>query len=250
MIFHYDQLTDFLSGLGQKHNVVPLGDWDGSRAVILRHDVDLAIAPAYRMAEIELQCHVRSSFFILTTRCTYNPMDRDNRRMLRAMAAWGFEIGLHFDPTIYGDATDKELQQHAEQEAAVISAITGQPVRSISIHNPSVHGHFPIFDGFKNAYDPEIFTDDCYISDSRMQFKKDIHEFVKRADEKTIQILLHPLHFSKTGGGYEQIFGRAMIEHIERVDADFQTNQTYRETIEPDLLSLVVDRARRRSKAA
>jgi len=151
------------------------------------------------------------------------------------MHGWGFEIGLHFDPTLYDEET---MRSAVDREIEILSFAVGSEVRSISLHNPSISGQYPLFDGYRNAYDPAIFDDDCYLSDSRMQFRgKDPYEFVKRAIEKPIQVLLHPMHFSPEGGGYDAVVSDGIQQYIQRIHKSFQPNATYVIDVGDDIMS-------------
>ena len=158
----------------------------------------------------------------------YNPASGVNRRKLVEMAAMGFEIGLHFDPTVYGDADREALHRHAGREAEILSAITGCKVKSLSLHNPAIDGRFPTFDGFVNAYSEEIYCDQNYLSDSRMDFRgKNPFEFVRRAAAHPVQVLLHPIHYSQNGDRYPDLFYRMLKHHIGEVDREARLNATY-----------------------
>lgn len=235
MIFRNDELRDFLCTIKEKYQVTPLAEWDGGPGIILRHDLDLDITPAYRLFKLERECGVRSSYFVQMTSPFYNTLADFNQKMLREMAEAGYEIGLHFEPTMYRDSGEK-LVVHVQREAAMLEQVTGQPVRSVSLHDPSVEDEYPLFDGFLNAYDPKIFAPDRYLADSRLRFHHDPWEFIKQAEHRVIQLLLHPLHYTDDGQGYEEIMSRYLIETAERLDGYFKRNSTYVETVTPDIL--------------
>lgn len=195
--FTYKNLKEFLCYIKTISKVTSLTNWDGSNAIILRHDVDFDIKAAYNLSLIENECGVESTFFIMTTCHFYNPLSSANREMISKMANNGFEIGLHFDPIIYDDISVNELKSKVDMEAKILESIVNQEVKSISLHNPSVNGQFPLFEGYKNAYHKDIFSDNAYMSDSCMNFRgKNPFEFVKKSKKQPIQILLHPTHYT------------------------------------------------------
>jgi hypothetical protein len=233
MIFNYDDLKRFYSHLKTVGNVVPMKQWQTDNAIILRHDVDLTVPAAYRMACIEKDQSIRSTFFFLVTAHSYNPFSEFNRPLIKTMADWGFEIGLHFDPTIYGDIDNSELQNKAEYEATMLESISCQQVESISLHNPSVHGQYPEFSGFNNAYDKRFFSDAQYLSDSRMYFRnKDPFAFTQEARIRPLQVLLHPLHFNENDTLYPDIYANYLEQHINQLDDYYQTNDSYAEQLD------------------
>jgi hypothetical protein len=194
-----------------------------------------------RLAEVELTADVRSSFFFLTTSDTYNVASARNRAMLRELCASGFEIGLHFDPTLYDMENPDTLQRAVQHEALVLGDAAGYPVTSVSLHNPSGHGRYPLFDGFLNAYDPRIFGPDKYLSDSRMCFARDVWDFLKAGETGVIQLLLHPLHYQERDAQYPA----PMVEYIERltsvVHEIFWVNSEYRSRCPAGLRSALAE---------
>jgi hypothetical protein len=246
MIFSYDELRKYIKHMKAFGRVVSLGEWDGSNAIILRHDVDFDIEPAYRLSLVESECNVTSSFFIMTTCGHYNTLSLSNRKKIRTMAEMGFEIGLHFDPTVYGDVDEAQLGKYLDKEAEILSFAAGVPVKSISLHNPSVHGRYPIFDGYNNAYDKKIFSGNNYLSDSRMLFHdKNPYQFIERVKEHPVQVLLHPLHYSEEKSGYPQIFYEHIKRYVESIDNQFRVNSTYVSQLKHgDLLSFIISNGR------
>ncbi|MHC4871926.1 MAG: polysaccharide deacetylase family protein [Planctomycetota bacterium] len=242
MIFKYSQFREFIQFAKGIGNIIPICEFNNINAIILRQDVDFDIEAAYRLAMIEAEYDVRSTFFILTNCQTYNPFSVENRKKLREMTSKGFEIGLHFDPTAYGNINPLKLKNFVDQEAEMLSFITGGPITSVSLHNPSVHKTYPIFDGYNNAYDSKIFSDDNYLADSRMDFRgKNPYEFIKKVKVHPIQILLHPLHYSEDGMDYPDIFLKHISKYIDAIDKSFRLNSTYEEQISPvDLFSYVL----------
>lgn len=243
MIFRYSEYVKFLNHMKIFGDVTSVGRWAGEKAIILRHDVDLDIKAAFELAMIEHHCGISSSFFILLTSDFYNPATIHNRSLIREMGNLGCEIGLHFDPQVYVGISSKNLQQKALSEAKVLEEITKTRVRSISLHNPSIKGGYPLFDGFVNAYGSDIFSDEHYLSDSCMDFHgKDPYKFVEQAKVHHIQILLHPFHFSKHGYGYERLVPNLMMTWIKRVDSTLRINSGYRKMLGKPLLDYLVSK--------
>ncbi|NEU30247.1 hypothetical protein GN156_05560 [bacterium LRH843] len=189
------------------------------KGIILRHDVDFSIDKAYELFKVEKELNVKSTYFILVTCDYYNPLSRSNKIKLREMNDKGSEIGLHFDPTIYGKVNNKSLCNYAKNEAEILEEIIGNKVTSISLHNPSIHNQYPSFSDFINAYDSPYFDPEFYFSDSCMDFRgKNIYDFIHKARENLVQILFHPIHFTKEGKGYLEIFSEILEDHICKLD--------------------------------
>lgn len=240
MIFRYAEYRAFLLHLRANFPLTTFSHWQGSNGVLLRHDVDFDLVAAHHLATLERECDVPATFFIRTAAAMYNAMSVSNREILSDMVSMGFEIGLHFDPSIYGDVTESDLEKRAKQESAILESIVDRPVESISLHNPSVHGKYVLLPGYRNAYDPELFGPEIYISDSRMVFRHDIYQFVERAKHSHVQLLLHPFHFSHSGATYPELVCDLVADMVDRVDSEFSVNSTYVDQMDGDLLHSVL----------
>ena len=121
-----------------------------------------------------------------------------------------------------------------------MSLATKTEIKSISLHNPSVHGKYPLFKGMINAYDKTIFSDENYISDSCFDFRgKDPFKFIENIQHGVVQILLHPLHFSEEGWGYDDIFYNSFKRHLDSVQSNFMENKTFKQQIRKSGLELI-----------
>lgn len=221
MIFKYDEYRKWLGELMSYGKVAGLWEMrNEGKGTFLRHDVDSEVLAAYKLMNIEDECGVSSTYYFLTTTSNYNVNTAKNRKMIKEMSDKGFEVGLHFDPTVYAELkTDEEFEEKARHEARMLEEITGTSVRTYSTHNPSVTGMYPQFSFLLNAYNEKYFNPDFYMSDSRMSFRgKDPHEFIKKAKDHFIQITLHAMQFSENGDDYLDIFRGMVHRQIENID--------------------------------
>ena len=240
-IFSYKGLERFFSLLKEKADTLLFSEWDGEAAFLIRHDVDFDLGLAYRLAKLENQCDVRSTFFVLTSCPTYNILSQTNREILQDMVNMGFEIGLHFDPMVYGDLTDEQFEEKAREEAKMLGIACGQIIKSIALHNPSIHGRKPRFKTFIDAYDPRYFSDECYISDSFRRFRgKDPFTFIDRVEDGPVQINLHPLHYSPDGDGYAKVMNDSLRKYIDDLNTVFSANPNFKEDTAPHLWEKMV----------
>lgn len=227
--FTYKELEDFLSYAKKIAPIIPLRMINSKTGIILRHDVDFDIYQAYKLSKIEKRLGITSTFFIMTTCHTYNPLSPLNRKLLSEMIKDGFEIGLHFDPTVYGNISFDDLRDKVKIECQILESVITEPITSISLHNPSLSGKYPIFEGYINAYSEDIFSDECYLSDSCMDFRgKTPYEFVNKAGNMSLQIVLHPLHWSEKGDNYIEIFYKYIYRLVDSIDENFRLNPTYK----------------------
>lgn len=232
--FTYTWYRELLAECRRSGRPMPLAGAAGaaSGSILLRHDVDYDLEAADAIRRIEEEEGVRSSFLFLVSTDFYNVASTTGRRFLAELLRQGFDVGLHFDPDVHG-ATPLDVAFAAER--AFLESITGHPLASVSLHNPSAHQRYPLFEGVVNAYDPRWFGPDRYVSDSSRRWRRDPLAFLAADRPPIVQVLTHPVHFSEQGSGYRRQFDRMATHWSERLhDYALRYNQTYREECESE----------------
>lgn len=194
--------------------------------ILLRHDVDFDLEAADVISRLEESEGVRSSFFFLVSTDFYNIGSATGRSLLTRLVARGFDVGLHFDPSVY---TDGQVETGFHTERMFLESVTGAPIRSVSLHVPSAHNQYIPFAGLVNAYDPRWFGPDRYVSDSCRTWRRDPLQFIASPRPDVVQVLTHPIHFSSDGASYGPLFDQLTMRWRERLHAyTLRYNATYR----------------------
>ena len=129
--FTLEQYRDLLSAfLEAGYTVMPFGDWcdcrKEGRVLILRHDVDSRPANSLKVAQLEHQLGVRSSFYFRALPVSFRP------RIIRAIVNLGHEIGYHYeDLSLFRGDRDEAILHFQNQ---LISFRRFYPVRTICMH--------------------------------------------------------------------------------------------------------------------
>ena len=138
----YRELLDFLRQGG--YAFTDYHDYQSyPRCVILRHDIDNSLPQALRLAEIEAEEGVKSTWFVLLRTDFYNPASAASQRILRRLGELGHEIGLHFDEMAYasesgiGSYASSSTEELIVREAGILADICGCPITTVSMHRPS-----------------------------------------------------------------------------------------------------------------
>ena len=136
MDFSYTGYARLLSLLRQHdYETVDYHNYEGySRCVILHHDIDTDLTQAVRLAELEAEAGVRSTYFVLLRTDFYNPASSESLEQLHRIQALGHEIGLHFDEKAYPTGTQEEMVQRILKERGVLSALLETEVSTVSMH--------------------------------------------------------------------------------------------------------------------
>jgi hypothetical protein len=141
--------------------------------IFLRHDVDLVLDAAVRMAELEAERDVSATYFLMTRSVFYNLDSREGEATLDRLRELGHRVGLHaVHPRVdFDDRFDPVLAWHNPDPEYV-----NEPV-----------------DGLVNVMAPPWFDRDHYRSDSNQHFRSgDPTDALARGELEWLQLLIHP----------------------------------------------------------
>ena len=178
-----------------------------TNGLINRHDVDWSLDDAYTLSQLEQENGIHSTYYIRLNSDLYNPKSRRNRIILREMKKF-FEIGLHFDSTMYDK---KNLKKGFFQEMNILNDIIEDKIYTFSDHMPRKYGYIkPYNKNIISAYDKKIFVKRNYISDSRYDYKKNFFHYINLSKKKVIYLLTHPEYYIKSKRSYKIIINRIL----------------------------------------
>jgi hypothetical protein len=145
-----------------------------NRVCLLRHDVDVSLEYAARMADLEQELETPATYFIRMRAAGYNPMSRRGRAILKEIEEGGGEVGLHYEGV--GDAEDPDAAfRRFLLEKAMLEDLVGHAV-GVALHMPRrCHG----FDGraieeagaLYDVSSQERFGGMSFVSDSNRQWR-------------------------------------------------------------------------------
>ncbi len=168
---------------------------------IIRHDVDMDLSEAVKLAKIEKEEGIKATYFVLLTSEYYNLISGENLKNAKMLIELGHEIGLHFDITAYNeDMAVDEIGEAIKKELGWLERILEIKVKSISWHIPRLDllgVHLDCIDelGIFNAYDPYFYSGYKYVSDSMMRWREPVEKYIERKKYKKLQILTHPIWY-------------------------------------------------------
>ncbi|MBV0925455.1 hypothetical protein KTS45_14705 [Halomicroarcula limicola] len=194
------------------------GDPVESGTALLRHDVDLSPERALRMARIEDEQDVHSTYFFLVSSPVYNVLNEDTREVLTAIQDLGHDVGLHFSTHQYWSPedvpeTDEPIAERVAQEWDILSTVA-DPIETVSFHIPPERVLRHEFDGFPSTYEPRFFSEIGYCGDSSQRWRSDPPE-VDRFGSK-MQILTHPGLWGEDDDSFEARVREGVAEMRER----------------------------------
>jgi len=162
-------------------------------SVILRHDVDLSLDAAVRMAEVEHEAGATATYFLMTESVFYNLDSPEGVAAIARLGELGHRVALH---AVYPNAPRDERFD---------------PV--VAWHNPDpAYMHVPLVDGRINVMQEPWFDPATYRSDSNQHWRSGCpHEGLRAAAFPWLQLLTHPEIWAYSGATMGQTM-RAMLE--------------------------------------
>lgn len=169
------------------------------KSVIFRHDIDNSLERALKIAKIENENCIKSTFFVLLSTDFYNIFSKQSNEILKEIINLDHEIGLHFDEKTYEINNKKDLEYYIEYEKNILEKSLGIHVDTVSMHRPSkwILENDIQFKNIINSYSKEFLKQFKYLSDSRMHWREDVIGVVGSERYDKIHILTHPFWYSE-----------------------------------------------------
>lgn len=169
------------------------------KCVIMRHDIDYSVDCAVRMAEVEYEEGISSTYFALLKTDFYNPASKRVNDGLRKIKEMGHEIGLHFDETVYNGCDGERMPELIQKEADILADICGFSIRSFSMHRPNrvtLEKSLEV-PGMINSYGREFFHEFKYLSDSRRNWREPVLDIIRNGEYERLHILTHAFWYGE-----------------------------------------------------
>ena len=168
--------------------------------VLWRHDLDFSPQRALKLAKIEAELGLKSTFFLLPHSRFYNLFEKEVSDIIEEIKSLGHHIGLHFDFAHYQNQDLAYPEKMASAEKQFLETVFQQEISSFSFHNPNQwaleYGE-PQFAGMTNAYAKFFMNEVAYASDSNGHWRNDsIAKRISEAHPK-VQILTHPVWWTE-----------------------------------------------------
>lgn len=209
--FTHDKYIEYLSKLKQTHHFVDFTSASDNEdlQVIWRHDIDASVHDAYKLALIEHELGVKSTYFVLLYSWFYDIRDPEVHGILKEIKSLGHEVALHFD---FQYVTAGNIQTLCDFERALklqkqeLEQLLGISINAFSFHNPTTISNKLLQTLNKNLYHLDMinvynekFTSIFkYCSDSNGIWRHGSLENLLYPNPVTkLHVLTHPEWWSK-----------------------------------------------------
>jgi len=200
---HYAEILTCAQAGG--YRFANFGDEPQPGDLFLRHDVDLSLDAAVRMAELEASVGARVWYFLMRESIFYNLASDEGDAALRRLRELGHHVGCHL---VFPDT---QLDERME------------PV--IAWHNPDPEYMSAELDVGINVMSKRYFAPATYRSDSNQHWRSGCpHEELRAGAFPWLQLLIHPEIWVYDGETMGQTM-RSMLEteterRLEQLRAD------------------------------
>jgi len=168
---HYRELLEAARAGGYRFAFFEGEPQDGD--LLLRHDVDLSLDAALRLAELEADSGARATYFLMTESVFYNLASDEGEHALARLRELGHRVGLH------------AVYPHARLDDRF------EPV--VAWHNPDPDYMTAPVEGALNVMSEPWFAPATYRSDSNQHWRSGCpHGELRSGAFPWLQLLTHP----------------------------------------------------------
>lgn len=161
-----------------------------------RHDVDLSPQRALRLAEIEAEEGVKTTYFWHLHSEYYNLFEKTITDIVKKIIDLGHYCGLHFDTHFHGITSEKDLEEGLRKEQEILEWLTGYKIGVFSFHNTNpfiMSCQNWQYGGLVNTYAAYFQKEVPYCSDSNGYWRfKRMYDVLSKEENPCVQMLTHP----------------------------------------------------------
>ncbi|HEX5051365.1 MAG TPA: hypothetical protein VFZ65_06305 [Planctomycetota bacterium] len=213
--------------------------------LLVRHDVDITPWSALRMAELERSLGVATTYYYRLHAPFYNLMDGAVLDSVRAVAAMGHEVGLHYEPGFFL-VRDMDPVAGTRSDLRTFEELLGFRTHTIAQHQPAqgpvladISEHHPC------AYQPALVRDIPYFGDSGFHWREGC--VCTKLHLRQLHTLIHPHSWVRDRRSWQEVLRahaaglgnrlqaemEAYVQHVEgylarRAEFDRAREQRYR----------------------
>jgi len=209
-MFSYNEYKNIIN-LVQSH--LPIIDFanvktNTKKYCVIRHDIEFSMDRAYKLAELESQLGIQSTYTVQLRNNTYNALSEKNIQLIHRIRKLGHKIALHQNPPFMNK---KKLIDYVLKDIETLEHYYGFEIDRYAFHRPKQEQLKMYLDipGKINCYGPKYFhyfegkkPEDLrvvYLADSNHQWKWGHPISLDFTKVDKLQLNLHPFSWTETG---------------------------------------------------
>jgi hypothetical protein len=209
-MFSYNEYRNIIN-LVREH--IPIVDFsevneETKKFCVLRHDIEFSIDRAYKLAKIEKELGITSTYTVQVRNNTYNALSEKNIDLIRKIKDLGHHIGLHQNPPLM---ELEKLGNYITTDINILEHFYGFEIDRFAFHRPKKEylKSYITLDNKINCYDKKFFQyfddrpdelDILYLADSNHEWKYGYPLDFDFTKINKLQLLTHPFSWSVDGG--------------------------------------------------
>ncbi len=167
-----------------------------AKFVLCRHDVDLSPHRSLRLAQIEQEEGVFSTYFWHLHSEYYNLFEKSVYEIVRAIGRMGHRSGIHFDTHFYRIENQQQIEENLLKEKMILENLLETEIKVFSFHNTNpfiMSCQEWQYAGLINTYASYFQREVTYCSDSNGYWRyARMADVVEKAEAPRLQLLTHP----------------------------------------------------------
>ena len=244
-MFSYNEFRNLINMVQQHLPIIDYKDVKDNtkKFCILRHDIEFSIDRAYKLAKIEKELGVVSTYTVQVRNNTYNALSEKNINLISKIRNLGHHIGLHQNPP--SSLKLDTLKDYIMRDITILEDSYGFEIDRFAFHRPKKEylNCYVELENKINCYDRKFFhffdkrpesLDILYLADSNHKWKNGYPLDFDFSKINKLQLLTHPFSWSEKGGDN---YGNFVSLIRERNDELVNSMNTETNTFPQELLS-------------
>ena len=244
-MFSYNEFKNLINMVQQNLPIVDYKDVNDNtkKFCVLRHDIEFSIDRAYKLAKIEKELGVVSTYTVQVRNNTYNALSEKNIDLISKIRELGHHIGLHQNPP--SSMKLDTLKDYIMRDITILEDCYGFEIDRFAFHRPKKEylNCYVELDNRINCYDKKFFhffedkpesLEILYLADSNHKWKYGYPLDFDFSKINKLQLLTHPFSWSDSGGDN---YGNFVTLIRERNDELVNSMNTETNTFPQELLS-------------
>jgi len=244
-MFSYNEFKNLINMVQQNLPIVDYKDVNDNtkKFCVLRHDIEFSIDRAYKLAKIEKELGVVSTYTVQVRNNTYNALSEKNIDLISKIKELGHHIGLHQNPP--SSMKLDTLKDYIMRDINILEDCYGFEIDRFAFHRPKKEylNCYVELDNKINCYDTKFFhffeekpesLEILYLADSNHKWKYGYPLDFDFSKINKLQLLTHPFSWSDSGGDN---YGNFVTLIRERNDELVNSMNTETNTFPQELLS-------------
>jgi len=199
--------------------------------ILWRHDIDIELPAVQKMAEIEYEENIRSTYFFMVSSWFYNLFSKEARETISKIKDLGHSVALHCDLGVGREEIIDEgkVNEKIDKEFALLELeYPGIFDRIVSFHNPPKDIINRNFTKFYSTYSPKFFKEIKYLSDSNRIWREGRPEnWLNVNSHPKLSILLHPIIWKYGGETMPEAVGYYLEEKMNVSKENLRKDDVY-----------------------